>query len=45
MLFRSLDGDGVTVIEWADKFAALMPKGVRWIRFRVLEGDDREITL
>ncbi|MEI7958383.1 MAG: tRNA (adenosine(37)-N6)-threonylcarbamoyltransferase complex ATPase subunit type 1 TsaE [Verrucomicrobiota bacterium] len=40
-----LDGDGVTVIEWADKFAALMPKGVRWIRFRVLEGDDREITL
>lgn len=39
-----LDGDGVTVIEWADKFAALMPRGVRWVRFRVLEGDDREIT-
>jgi len=38
-----LDGDGVTVIEWADKFEALMPRGVRWIRFRVLEGDDREI--
>lgn len=40
-----LDGDGVTVIEWADKFAELMPPGVRWIRFRVLEGDDREIAL
>jgi len=40
-----LDGDGVTVIEWADKFAALMPKGVRWVRFKVLEGDEREITL
>ena len=39
-----LDGDGVTVIEWADKFAALMPKGVRWVRFKVLEGDEREIT-
>lgn len=39
-----LESDGVTVIEWADKFAALMPKGTRWVRFRVLEGDDREIT-
>ena len=39
-----LDGDGVTVIEWADKFAALMPTGVRWIHFRVLEGDEREIS-
>ena len=39
-----LDGDGVTVIEWADKFAALMPAGVHWVRFKVLEGDDREIT-
>jgi len=38
-----LDGDGVTVIEWADKFATLMPKGVRWVRFKVLEGDTREI--
>jgi len=39
-----LDGDGVTVVEWADKFEALMPKGTRWIRFRVLEGDEREIS-
>jgi tRNA threonylcarbamoyladenosine biosynthesis protein TsaE len=40
-----LSGDGVTVIEWADKFEALMPPDVHWIRFQVLEGDDREITL
>ncbi|XHR28783.1 MAG: tRNA (adenosine(37)-N6)-threonylcarbamoyltransferase complex ATPase subunit type 1 TsaE [Chthoniobacteraceae bacterium] len=40
-----LFGDGVTVIEWADKFEALMPPDVRWIRFQVLEGDDREITI
>ena len=39
-----LDGDGVTVIEWADKFAELMPRGVTWLRFRVLEGDEREIS-
>ncbi|MCX6967735.1 MAG: tRNA (adenosine(37)-N6)-threonylcarbamoyltransferase complex ATPase subunit type 1 TsaE [Verrucomicrobia bacterium] len=39
-----LAGDGVTVIEWADKFAALMPPGVRWIRFRALDGDEREIA-
>ncbi len=40
-----LAGDGVTVIEWADKFEALMPPDVRWVRFQVLEGDDREISL
>ena len=40
-----LYGEGVTVIEWADKFETLMPEEARWVRFRVLEGDDREITL
>ena len=40
-----LESDGVTVIEWADKFEALMPPGVRWIRFRIADGDEREITL
>jgi len=39
-----LDGDGVTVIEWADKFAELMPPGARWVRFRAGEGDEREIV-
>ena len=39
-----LDSEGVTVIEWADKFAALMPPEARWIRLRPLEGDLREIS-
>ena len=40
-----LESDRVTVIEWADKFEVLIPSQARWIRFRVLEGDQREITL
>jgi len=40
-----LAGEGVTVVEWADKFAGLMPRGTRWIRFRVMDGDDRAIEL
>ncbi len=28
-----LDGDGVCVIEWADKFPALLPAPTRWLRF------------
>jgi tRNA threonylcarbamoyladenosine biosynthesis protein TsaE len=28
-----LDGDGVCVLEWADKFPALLPPHTRWFRF------------
>ncbi len=28
-----LDGDGVCVIEWADKFPALLPPHTRWLSF------------
>ena len=28
-----LDGDGVCLIEWADKFPGLLPPGTRWFRF------------
>ena len=38
-----LHGEGVTAIEWADKFPSLIPKHARWIRFRSREGDLREI--
>jgi tRNA threonylcarbamoyladenosine biosynthesis protein TsaE len=38
-----LDGDGVTAIEWADKFADLIPEGAHWIRFHLLENDGRRI--
>ena len=40
-----LESGSVTVIEWADKFEVLIPSGARWVRFRVLEGDQREIAL
>lgn len=38
-----LESNGVTVIEWADKFSELIPQNARWIRLRVLENDLREI--
>ncbi len=40
-----LQGDGVTAIEWADKFADLIPSGAVWIQFRMREGDEREIEM
>jgi tRNA threonylcarbamoyladenosine biosynthesis protein TsaE len=39
-----LDGSGVLVIEWADKFPDLMPATARWVRFRIGEGETREIA-
>ena len=38
-----LDGRGVLAIEWADKFPELLPAAARWVRFRIGEGDKREI--
>ncbi len=38
-----LDGDGVSVIEWADKFPALLPPHTRWLRFTHREDGTREI--
>jgi tRNA threonylcarbamoyladenosine biosynthesis protein TsaE len=39
-----LDGRGALVIEWADKFPALIPRQARWVRFAIAARDDREIT-
>ena len=39
-----LDGGGLTVIEWADKFPGLLPPGTRWFRFEILDGDRRRIV-
>ena len=39
-----LDGRGVLVIEWADKFPELIPATARWVRFKIGEGDEREIA-
>ena len=40
-----LGSGGITVIEWADKFAALIPAEARWIRLRALEGNEREVEV
>jgi len=40
-----LDSNGVTAIEWADKFESLIPDYATKIRIRVLEGDSREIVV
>lgn len=39
-----LSEEGIVVIEWADKFPQLLPDETRWLHFRVLEGDEREIS-
>lgn len=35
---------GMTIIEWGDKFLSLLPKGTLRVAFRPLEGDFREIS-
>ena len=39
-----LEGDGVCVIEWPDKFPALLPAHTRWFDLRILPDDRREIA-
>jgi tRNA threonylcarbamoyladenosine biosynthesis protein TsaE len=38
-----LEGDGVCLIEWADKFPALLPPHTRWLRFTHGEDGARRI--
>jgi tRNA threonylcarbamoyladenosine biosynthesis protein TsaE len=40
-----LYGDGVTVVEWADRVQALIPADRLWIRLEYLDGDARRVTL
>ena len=37
-------GDGVSVIEWADKFAELIPEQAEWISFEMKSKTQRVIT-
>jgi tRNA threonylcarbamoyladenosine biosynthesis protein TsaE len=39
-----LERDGVVLVEWASKFPTVFPKGTRWLRFEVGEGDERHIV-
>ena len=38
-------GDGVSVIEWADRFRELIPEQARWISFETKSETQRAITL
>jgi len=37
-------GDGVSVIEWADRFPNLIPENARWIAFETKSETERAIT-
>jgi tRNA threonylcarbamoyladenosine biosynthesis protein TsaE len=38
-------GDGVSVVEWADRFPELIPEQARWISFEIKSERQRIITL
>ena len=38
------DGEGVTAVEWADKFPELIPEGARWIYLGLRDENLREIV-
>lgn len=38
-------GDGISVVEWADKFSELIPPGARWISLEPTSETDRLITI
>lgn len=38
-------GDGICVVEWADKFPELIPPSARWISFEPKSETDRLITI
>ncbi len=40
-----LPSDGITAVEWADKFPDLIPRNARWIHFREREIEAREIEI
>ena len=39
-----LDAGGLVVVEWADRFPALLPPGTRWFHFEIVAGDERRIA-
>jgi tRNA threonylcarbamoyladenosine biosynthesis protein TsaE len=38
-------GDGVSIIEWADRFPSAIPGKARWIRFQMISPYERTIEL
>ena len=39
-----LSGGGIVVIEWGEKFAALLPKTTRWLELRLHSENERELV-
>jgi tRNA threonylcarbamoyladenosine biosynthesis protein TsaE len=37
-------GDGVSLIEWADRYSALIPNHAKWLSFELRDNDTRVIT-
>jgi tRNA threonylcarbamoyladenosine biosynthesis protein TsaE len=38
-------GDGVVVVEWADRFEELMPEGTSWWRIELGEGEGKRVVV
>jgi tRNA threonylcarbamoyladenosine biosynthesis protein TsaE len=38
-----LEAGGVTIVEWADKFAGLIPSDARWFHFTILSDGSRGV--
>ena len=38
------EGEGIVLVEWADKFPELIPENAQWWRFEI-SGEDRRVTL
>lgn len=39
-----LDGGGIVIVEWADRFPDLMPSNTRWYHFNILPDGTRSVT-
>lgn len=40
-----IEGDGIAAIEWADRFPGALPKDTRFISFRIIDEETREIEI
>lgn len=38
-------GEGVSVVEWADRFPDIIPATAQWVRFTIMPGDARVIEM
>lgn len=39
------DGEGITVVEWADKFPSAMPERTIWIQMEIVGENERKIEI